>query len=161
MSNYDAIRWLHLSDFHVGMDDYAQRKLFAEITSELKRRIDGGEGPDFVFITGDIENTGIKDQYNDFFESFIIDLIDALEENSEAKIFMVPGNHDVDRTKAQFFEPSEILKPEAAFFDPSDSGKNARDQFFPRFTNYATGVMDDSPNDWLSSKKVPIPRKSS
>ena len=95
MSNYDAILWLHLSDFHVGMDDYAQRKLFAEITSELKRRIDGGEGPDFVFITGDIANTGIKDQYNDFFESFIIDLIDALEENSEAKIFMVPGNHDV------------------------------------------------------------------
>ena len=68
MSEPDAIRWLHLSDFHVGMDDYAQRKLFAEIIREIRSRIDGGEGPDFVFVTGDLANTGVEGQYANFFK---------------------------------------------------------------------------------------------
>jgi len=31
-----TVRWLHLSDFHVGMDDYGQRKLFREICDHIK-----------------------------------------------------------------------------------------------------------------------------
>jgi hypothetical protein len=29
------IRWLHLSDFHVGLDDYVQRKMFDYIIAHV------------------------------------------------------------------------------------------------------------------------------
>ena len=37
-SDREPIRWLHLSDFHVGKDEYAQRKLFAELLLHLGQR---------------------------------------------------------------------------------------------------------------------------
>ena len=48
------IRWLHLSDFHVGKDDYAQKRLFEKILEHIAER----EAPDLVSVTGDIANNG-------------------------------------------------------------------------------------------------------
>jgi hypothetical protein len=53
-----TVRWLHLSDFHVGMDDYGQRKLFSNICDHIERKAKKGYIPDFVFLTGDLANKG-------------------------------------------------------------------------------------------------------
>lgn len=53
----DKIRWLHLSDFHVGKDDYTQRKMFEYIIQEIETKKDKDFLPDFVFI---IRNTDLS-----------------------------------------------------------------------------------------------------
>lgn len=58
-SSKKVVRWIHLSDFHVGKDGYGQRKLFKYILDHLHERIASGQAPDMVFITGDIANKGL------------------------------------------------------------------------------------------------------
>ncbi len=33
-------RWLHLSDFHVGKDKYAQRRIFERIHEHVRERVE-------------------------------------------------------------------------------------------------------------------------
>jgi 3',5'-cyclic AMP phosphodiesterase CpdA len=72
------VSWLHLSDFHVGMDQYGQRKLFREICSHIKDRIDRGHHPNFVFVTGDLANKGLEAEYKEFIDEFLMPMTDAL-----------------------------------------------------------------------------------
>lgn len=44
-------RWLHLSDFHIGKDNYGQIKLFSYLLEHIKERKNSGWIPDAVFIT--------------------------------------------------------------------------------------------------------------
>jgi 3',5'-cyclic AMP phosphodiesterase CpdA len=74
----DPIRWLHLSDFHVGKDDWAQRRLFEKIIEHVADQKGKGFIPDVVFITGDIANAGQKSQYTEFHRGFFAPLQDAL-----------------------------------------------------------------------------------
>jgi 3',5'-cyclic AMP phosphodiesterase CpdA len=71
----DNVRWLHLSDFHVGMDDYGQRKLFYEICEHVRVSVESGHSPDLVFITGDIANKGIASEYLEFVDAFLYPLL--------------------------------------------------------------------------------------
>ena len=73
-----TVRWLHLSDFHVGMDDYGQRKLFREICDHIKGKAEKGYIPDFVFMTGDLANTGLVPEYSEFFDAFLDPMLGCL-----------------------------------------------------------------------------------
>ena len=46
------IRWLHLSDFHVGLDNYGQRKMFNQIIEHVLEMGRKGISPDVVFFDG-------------------------------------------------------------------------------------------------------------
>lgn len=97
---HDPIRWLHLSDFHVGKDDWAQRRLFEKIIEHVADQNREGFIPDLVFITGDIANAGQKSEYSEFRSGFLAPLLDALGGNDwHGTLYAVPGNHDVDRNK--------------------------------------------------------------
>ena len=93
------------------MDSYAQRKLFAEILAHVRERLGtSGFTLDFVFMTGDIANSGQPAEYEEFLEAFYIPLINIMGNAWDGKFFATPGNHDADRGIAQFFAPEEILK---------------------------------------------------
>ena len=91
------IRWLHLSDFHTGKDKYAQIKLFQKIHAHMKQMKEEAVIPDMIFITGDVANQGLKEQYDAFIEEFLLPLVDIYD--PLPAIYIVPGNHDVDRKK--------------------------------------------------------------
>jgi hypothetical protein len=152
----ETFNWLHLSDFHVGMDDYGQRKLFKEIVGYVADAVTNGQRYDCVFITGDIADKGLAEQYDIFLEELLIPLTEAMGENWQGSIFSVPGNHDVDRLKAAYFNPADILKTDTHFFDPTISGKEKRAQFFPRFDAYTRGVTSftPAPANWLESEQA-------
>ena len=65
------IRWLHLSDFHVGKDEYAGRKMFDYIIKHVRQIKEDGFSPDIVVITGDIANKGLESEYMDFWLEFV------------------------------------------------------------------------------------------
>ena len=145
------IRWLHLSDFHVGKDLYEQKRLFAEILSEVERwKTQKNFVPDYVFITGDIANKGLKKEYEAFRKEFLVPLQEKF--NVDTVVIPIPGNHDIERPSPDMLDHSAAFKSPSKFFDASKEGKTARDQVLPRFKHYkklmaASGMSPD----WLAS----------
>jgi predicted phosphodiesterase len=146
------VSWLHLSDFHVGMDQYGQRKLFREICSHIKQRIDRGHQPNFVFITGDLANKGLEIEYKEFIDEFLMPMTNMLGQSWSGKLYCIPGNHDVERSRAQFFSPDDVISSSAHVFDPTVSGQIAREQFMMRFENYSDMDLSCTSPRWLESE---------
>lgn len=132
-----TIRWLHLSDFHVGKDDYATRKMFDYILAHVRQRKAQGFLPDLVFITGDLANKGLADEYVTFWLEFVSPLQEAIGGDISNRTFVVPGNHDVDREENPAFSREEISKPGSSYLDPEGKGPKLRsDMLMPRFQAY-------------------------
>lgn len=146
-----TIRWLHLSDFHVGKDLYEQKRLFAEILMEVDRwKTQNNFVPDYVFITGDIANKGLKKEYEAFRKEFLVPLQEKFDGNTV--VIPIPGNHDIERPNPDMLDHEKAFKSPSKFFDASKEGKTARDQVLPRFKHYkklmaASGMSPD----WLAS----------
>lgn len=132
-----AIRWLHLSDFHVGKDDYATRKMFDYILTHVRNRKLEGFVPDLLFITGDLANKGLASEYETFWLEFVSPLQDEIGDGISQRTFVVPGNHDVDRSKFPAFSREEVAKPESHYLDPTEEGAKLRGELLiPRFGAY-------------------------
>jgi 3',5'-cyclic AMP phosphodiesterase CpdA len=97
------IRWLHLSDFHVGKDDYGSRKMFDYILAHVRKQKSAGIVPDFLFLTGDFADKGLEEQYLTFWLEFVDPLQTEIGDGIRDLTFAVPGNHDVDRNENQAF----------------------------------------------------------
>ncbi|MHB1081427.1 MAG: metallophosphoesterase family protein [Prosthecobacter sp.] len=154
MSNIEHnnnLRWLHLSDFHTGKDEYAQRKLFGRMLDHVQHTHDKGFRPDFVFVTGDLANKGKTDEFEMFYNEFLLPLFTILGGDIEKKTYVVPGNHDVERIRNPFFSPEDICKSNSRFFDSTKEGQSLRNQILPRFESFAAMDMSASPAQWLSS----------
>jgi predicted MPP superfamily phosphohydrolase len=94
-----TIRWLHLSDTHFREDELWDRRatlraLIAKV-GELKEK---GLAPDMVFVTGDIAWSGKPKEYEQA-TRFFHELNKVLELDPKDRWFLVPGNHDVDRSR--------------------------------------------------------------
>lgn len=140
----ETLRWLHLSDFHIGKDNYAQIKLFKSIHNHMKEQKEKGILPDMIFITGDIANKGKKEEYNTFISEFLLPIVDIYD--VLPKVFIIPGNHDIDREKCDVAALSlyDIPQKKSTFFDTDEKGWEKRQEIFARFAEFRNGfVMDD------------------
>jgi predicted MPP superfamily phosphohydrolase len=147
----NLIRWLHLSDFHAGKDGYGQSRLFKYILEHVRSRVAAGIGPDLVFITGDIANKGQTAQYKEFYENFFLPLLECLPPDSEDRIFIIPGNHDVNRTQARAVQTYDVLLRVPEFLDPTEQGHFERQVIFSRFQAYVENDLTNFDEHWLSS----------
>jgi len=93
----DPIRFLHLSDLHLvppATRRYDQSRVLDGLLALLAR--DRPTFPlDLVFVTGDLAQSGKPDEY-----ALIIELLTKLMTTTGVpaeRVFVVPGNHDVDR----------------------------------------------------------------
>ena len=92
------LTWLHLSDLHFRENTkWEKDPLLLELVEDIDERIglDFGK-PNLVCVTGDIAHSGKKAEY-EMVRPFLerIQHVCGVEAN---QMFMVPGNHDVDRT---------------------------------------------------------------
>ncbi|HRI63398.1 MAG TPA: metallophosphoesterase, partial [Polyangium sp.] len=93
--------WLHLSDMHFGHRNTSHRwnqKLVIETLHEdlTKLRERDIPIPESMFVTGDIAFSGSAEQYAE--GSVWLDKVAATLAITRERIFVVPGNHDIDRT---------------------------------------------------------------
>ena len=130
------ISWLHLSDFHMGKEGYSQTFILSKIVKNIKEKIESGHEPDFVFITGDIANKGLPTEYDSFWEHLIVPLDELMPTLLTDKLFMVPGNHDLNRNKNDAFDRTILLKPTAPYFDPDEDSRERREIVVSRFEKY-------------------------
>ena len=91
-----AVTWLHVSDFHLSdKGPYNQEVILNALVSSVKRFGTEGHKPDLIFATGDIAQNGKAQEYA-YATEFFNALLDAAGLEKE-RLFIVPGNHDVDR----------------------------------------------------------------
>lgn len=98
------IQIIHLSDFHL---DKLELKLKKKITKALIKDLADIVNPDvcLIAITGDLINKGgvsfesINDAFNEF-NSIVIEQLSSELKIDKKRIFFVPGNHDINRRKA-------------------------------------------------------------
>src|SRR6478736_1125305 len=103
MSEDPMVRWLHLSDFHVGKDEEAQRGFFDKIHNHVVQWVTENGAPDLIFITGDLAQSGKPSEYSIFYDEFLLPLQDALGGGWAGQILTIPGNQDIDREQNQAF----------------------------------------------------------
>jgi len=130
------LSWLHVSDFHLGKDPAAQKQTCDRILDEIYSVTASWREPDFIFITGDVANRGLSEEFEAFDKNFIVPLVDKLGDKFLARVFVVPGNHDVDRTQAKAVRRYDVLQEVPNFLDPTPEGASERAPLFPRFVAF-------------------------
>ncbi|MBM3133775.1 MAG: hypothetical protein FJZ89_00485 [Chloroflexi bacterium] len=150
-----TLTWLHLSDFHIkGTEGPSAAADFADLLSNIKKaRQEHGLTPDVVFFTGDVAFSGKSEEYEKAINYFD-NLLEACGlKDKRDKLYLVPGNHDVDRKQAPnitFVPQLESLLAHETSYDVieeflqnvSNNVAGARDLVFSKFANFA-GFMDN------------------
>lgn len=87
-------RWLHISDLHLGSGGMATTMLRDELPRYLR---ENGLLCDYIFCTGDIRTANVPaNGFTDGMAEYILELCRAVGVPAQ-NLFIVPGNHDVDR----------------------------------------------------------------
>lgn len=91
------IRWLHISDLHLGSEGAETNLMRDELLPYLKGM---GLSWNYVFCTGDIRTANVNpNDFTDDMAAYLKRICNAVGVPME-KLFIVPGNHDVDRDAA-------------------------------------------------------------
>ncbi|MCG6868617.1 MAG: SIR2 family protein [Gammaproteobacteria bacterium] len=93
------IAWLHLSDLHIRAgDQYDQQVALSPLLGDLTAIVEQGRQDfDCIFVTGDVAYSGRAEEYEvatKFFRS-----LSSATAVPTGRIYCVPGNHDVDRSR--------------------------------------------------------------
>lgn len=134
-----GFKWLHLSDFHFGKKPdttYQQPFIASEMISHVLEYSHAHGKPDAIFITGDITNSGCVEEYTQFNECVFLPLMQIFGDEFSEKIFLVPGNHDVQRNTNKRFGREEFLTLDEGNFEPSQMSLGDREMLVGRFSNF-------------------------
>lgn len=114
-----SVTWLHISDFHFRAGDtYDRDVVLRALVASVRRYREKGRRADLVFATGDIAHSGQPAEYAAA-TRFFDDLLQALELPRD-RLFVVPGNHDVDRRLGVGLARTlETLDQCNTYFDPA------------------------------------------
>jgi predicted phosphodiesterase len=100
MTIKNTFRLLHISDLHIKdseEDKFDRGVVLDPLIERVKEDRERGLRPEIVVVTGDVAFQGIESEYK-LAKKFFSDLLGAME-LSDKKLFIVPGNHDVNRKK--------------------------------------------------------------
>jgi CheY-like chemotaxis protein/3',5'-cyclic AMP phosphodiesterase CpdA len=136
-----VVSWLHLSDLHLGKRPYEQDKVLRQLLEDL------GEArwtPDFIVVTGDIAFSAQTVQYQQAIRFF--DKLLKITQLPKERLFLVPGNHDVDWGKLNPYLNSGVAATLSAsdkvidFFSDDPNACQTRKEILKRLENYAKFV---------------------
>jgi predicted phosphodiesterase len=137
-----TISWLHLSDLHARDEGKAvERAVFDSMLKDIETQVEAEElDLDAVFFTGDLAFSGNSEQYK-IAEKKLDSVLEACGlKGCREKLFIVPGNHDVNRQAV--WPPHKAFAESLLSSDTYDeisnflSAEEQRDWFFKRFEGY-------------------------
>lgn len=108
----NTLTWLHMSDLHMrrdALDDI--RVVLDALWDDLPQQIEQIGGPlDFIAFTGDVAFRGKEEEYKLAEEHFFRPLLEVTktsrDKDPKDKLFLVPGNHDVDWDVVKLINPA-------------------------------------------------------
>ncbi len=145
------IRWLHVSDFHFGRDKVEIDEISRQIVRYVKGKKDSSFAPHMIFITGDIAFSGQDEQYKKFNSVFLEPVIDMIGDN----VFMVPGNHDLNRKNGGTSVRRQLPYDFPQYFDPNEDGFSLRNEMLQtsRFKSFTSNDLTFiEKNHWINSE---------
>ena len=107
-----SVTWLHLSDWHQGSKEFDREVVRDKLLDDLENRKDISSDlakVDFIIFSGDVANSAKLEEYQAAKEELIDPILKATGLTPD-KLFIVPGNHDLDRDDLNDL-PSELSKP--------------------------------------------------
>lgn len=127
------IRFLHLSDFHLRpqrVKRYDQDRVLEGLLRLLER--DRTDFPlDLIFITGDLAHSGKAEEY-----ALVVEFLRRLMELTRVpaqRVFVVPGNHDVDREVGKWLLRTLAGDEDAIAFFEGEKGRAFHEQKLAAF----------------------------
>lgn len=119
LANAKKVRWLHISDFHFKRGTSYDRDVVLNALIESLPAVFQRLGkPDVIFATGDIAFSGSAAEYEG--ASSFFDEVLSICGLTREKLFVVPGNHDVDRAGGRGLARTLKDAAEADFYFQSD-----------------------------------------
>lgn len=117
-----GITWLHLSDWHEGIEQYRRDLIncdrgivLNELIKDIQERTKISPNLaqiDFIVFSGDVAFSGQKQQYEDARSKFFDSVLKATGCRRNC-LFIVPGNHDLDRDRLKKL-PSDLQQAAVA-----------------------------------------------
>jgi predicted phosphodiesterase len=108
----NTLTWLHLSDWHQKGADFDRRVVRDALIRDIQDRasIDNAlQRIDLVIISGDLAFSGKDTEYVAAAEYLLEPIREATQVDKE-RFFIVPGNHDVDRSMFDLL-PAPVTQP--------------------------------------------------
>src|SRR5258708_8150425 len=149
--------WLHISDFHIRAGDPYDRDVV--LRALVKSVEDRAEKPDLIFATGDIAHSGKPPEYEiatQFFDKLL-----AAAKLDRDRLFVIPGNHDVDREEAAGLARTLDTREQSdAYFAKKRTAPHL-DAFYKSHSTYFSAAPPDStsrpaPSVFFSKYKLAI-----
>lgn len=129
----EPVRFLHISDIHLRpqrVKRYDQDRVLRGLLAFLER--DRGSFPlDLIFVTGDLAQSGKADEY-----ALVVDLLKRVLEITAVppeRMFVVPGNHDVDRDVGRWLLRTLSRDEEAITFFEEPRSRAFHEQKFAEY----------------------------
>ncbi|RJF84570.1 metallophosphoesterase [Azospirillum cavernae] len=107
------ISWLHLSDWHQSGVNFDRKVLRDKLLADIESRsgIDPRlESIDFVVFSGDAAHNGAEAELAAIRDQLFKPLLNLLNLSPD-RLFLVPGNHDLDRGAIKDFLSAELQAP--------------------------------------------------
>ena len=163
-----GLTWLHLSDWHQKEKkekDFDRQVVLDALIKDIKNRkaiSQDLEKIDFIVFSGDVAFSGKPEEYNAAKEEFFDPLLKACNLSPE-NLFIVPGNHDLDRAKFGLL-PAPLLRP-------LESNTEAKDWLFDSekrseamkplkaFTSFVGNYTKQENSDYANIRKLEIDGK--
>lgn len=107
-----VVQWLHLSDIHLRAgQDWQQQAILAALQRDLPGLLASASlAPAFVVVSGDLGWSGKKEELDEA-HRFLTGLMATLGLPPRERLFLVPGNHDADRSAI----PRMVRRDQEAF----------------------------------------------
>lgn len=143
------LTWLHLSDLHLkGGGSYDRDVVLRALVTSVRRLRAEALRPHLIFATGDIAFSGKPAEYK-VATRFFDDLL-AATELERRHLFVIPGNHDVDRSRAPGLARSLTSREDSdAYFAPRAARPhltNRQAAFRAWYNDFFRGVRTSSPS---------------
>ncbi len=140
-----ALQWLHISDFHFKAGDgYDRNVVLQALLGLVERYRKEGRRPDLIFATGDIAQSGKESEYK-LATTFFDELLKAAQLDKR-HLFIVPGNHDIDRDQGEFLgRPLDSGARADKYFEPGRRKVHLVDKlaaYRSWFNAYFEGIRD-------------------
>ena len=137
---------LHISDIHAS-SVVSKGSELNHLRTVVKAILDDKFiiGVDTILITGDITNNGLNDEYELFDKEFLSPLMTFLKINY-SRVFICPGNHDVERTKISITIKSALRQTKVlADIDKimQENIQGSKFSWLENFNNYQARIDKD------------------
>ena len=140
-----VVTWLHLSDLHFksgkASEKFNREIVLKALWRDIKKQAASGLEPDFVVFTGDVAYHGRANEYKAAWKKFFEPLLSVTDLFND-KVFVVPGNHDVDWDKIDFVIANGMfgLRTDSDQINQFLSAEQDRTYAFRKFDAYAEFV---------------------